>query len=75
MLGSHISVTPNTICHHRIQYVGYWVNAYSSAILPSSQRATVTIETFSDEISVTTVQLPAAVLIGWANGYAMIWLN
>ncbi len=75
MLGSHVSVTPNTISLYRIHCVGFWVNAHYSAILPSFQRATVTIETFSDEISVTTVQLPAAVLIGWANGNAVIWLN
>lgn len=42
------------------------MNAYSSAIFPSSHRATVTIEIFSAVIPVTTVQSSTAILIGRA---------
>ena len=46
---------------------GFCRNRYSSAILPSSQCATVTIVRFPGNVPVTAVQSPAAILIGWAN--------
>ena len=50
-------------------------NRYSSAMLPSSHLASVSIVRFPGNAPVTAVQSPAAILIGWANTLLSGWAD